>query len=114
MSLDASSAELSTDSEGKSSIQQEVAKQEPQAEESPAEEEEEEELSAEEQGRRIASQWTQDPEASGKAKEAVRFLPLHLWTAFLIRQVFQMWLLLSWVTFLLSAATWQEFGRKSG
>jgi len=30
--------------------------------------EEEEELSVEEQGRRIASQWTNDPEASGHAK----------------------------------------------
>ena len=50
----------------KSSIQQEVAKQEPKAEETPAEEEE---LSAEEQGRRIASQWTQDPEASAPSDD---------------------------------------------
>lgn len=59
--------------EAKSSIQQEVAKQEPKAEETPAEEEE---LSAEEQGRRIASQWTQDPEASGHPQETVSHLCL--------------------------------------
>ncbi len=55
--------------DSRSSIQQEVVKQEPKLNE--VEEEEEGELSAEEQGRRIASQWTQDPEASGRPKEAV-------------------------------------------
>ena len=42
------------------------------------EKEKEEELSVEEQGRRIASQWTHDPEASGHAEVTFLHHRIHL------------------------------------